>query len=45
MKILIAAGGTGGHLFRAFALAEAFREKDEGTAVLFVGTGRDWTSG
>ena len=41
MKILIAAGGTGGHLFPGIALAEAFKEKDEGTAVLFVGTGRD----
>jgi UDP-N-acetylglucosamine--N-acetylmuramyl-(pentapeptide) pyrophosphoryl-undecaprenol N-acetylglucosamine transferase len=41
MKILIAAGGTGGHLFPGIALAEAFKEKDDGTAVLFVGTGRD----
>lgn len=41
MKILIAAGGTGGHLFPGIALAEAFKEKDEGNRILFVGTARD----
>ena len=41
MKILIAAGGTGGHLFPGIALAEAFREKDGGNRILFVGTARD----
>jgi UDP-N-acetylglucosamine--N-acetylmuramyl-(pentapeptide) pyrophosphoryl-undecaprenol N-acetylglucosamine transferase len=41
MKILIAAGGTGGHLFPGIALAEAFREKDDGNRILFVGTARD----
>jgi UDP-N-acetylglucosamine--N-acetylmuramyl-(pentapeptide) pyrophosphoryl-undecaprenol N-acetylglucosamine transferase len=40
MKILIAGGGTGGHLFPGIAIAEAFMEKDQKNEVLFVGTGR-----
>ncbi|OGQ22927.1 MAG: undecaprenyldiphospho-muramoylpentapeptide beta-N-acetylglucosaminyltransferase [Deltaproteobacteria bacterium RIFCSPLOWO2_02_FULL_44_10] len=39
MKILIAAGGTGGHLFPGVALAESFVKRD-GISVLFVGTMR-----
>ncbi|MDD2389737.1 MAG: undecaprenyldiphospho-muramoylpentapeptide beta-N-acetylglucosaminyltransferase [Desulfobacterales bacterium] len=38
--IVIAGGGTGGHLFPGIAIAEAFREKDPGNRVLFVSTGR-----
>ena len=41
MNILIAAGGTGGHLFPGIALAEAFKQKDEHNQILFVGTQRD----
>jgi UDP-N-acetylglucosamine--N-acetylmuramyl-(pentapeptide) pyrophosphoryl-undecaprenol N-acetylglucosamine transferase len=40
MKIMIAGGGTGGHLFPALAVAEAFRERDPGNEILFVGSGR-----
>lgn len=38
MKLLIAAGGTGGHIFPGIAVAEAFQGLDEENEVLFVGT-------
>ena len=40
MTIVIAAGGTGGHLYPAVALAREFLRRDPTTAVLFVGTSR-----
>lgn len=40
MTIVIAAGGTGGHLYPAVALARAFLQEDSGTTILFVGTVR-----
>src|SRR5512147_1322255 len=40
MKILIAGGGTGGHLFPALAIAEAFKERDSKNEILFVGSRR-----
>ena len=40
MNVVIAAGGTGGHLYPAVALAEAFREQDENAVITFVGAGR-----
>lgn len=40
MKIIIAAGGTGGHLFPGIALAEEFKTKNEENKVLFIGTKR-----
>jgi UDP-N-acetylglucosamine--N-acetylmuramyl-(pentapeptide) pyrophosphoryl-undecaprenol N-acetylglucosamine transferase len=36
--MLIAGGGTGGHLFPGIALAEEFSSRDPGHSVLFVGT-------
>jgi len=38
-KILIAAGGTGGHLFPAQALAQDLLQKKEGIQILFAGAG------
>lgn len=38
MKVIIAGGGTGGHLFPGLALAEEFKRRDAGTEVTFVGT-------
>lgn len=38
MKILIAAGGTGGHIYPALAMAEAFQTKRPGVKIEFVGT-------
>ena len=41
MKIIIAAGGTGGHVFPGIALAEEFTEKNRNNQLLFVGTKRE----
>jgi UDP-N-acetylglucosamine--N-acetylmuramyl-(pentapeptide) pyrophosphoryl-undecaprenol N-acetylglucosamine transferase len=38
MRIIIAGGGTGGHLFPGLAVAEEFRQRNETTEVIFVGT-------
>ena len=38
MRLLIAGGGTGGHLFPGIAVAEEFLSRDSGNEVLFVGT-------
>lgn len=40
MTIVIAAGGTGGHLYPAVALAREFLRRDPSTTILFVGTVR-----
>lgn len=40
MKLLLAGGGTGGHLFPAVALAQLLLEQDNHAEVLFVGTQR-----
>ena len=36
--MIIAGGGTGGHLFPGLALAEEFKKRDSSTEVVFVGT-------
>ena len=40
MRLLLAGGGTGGHLFPAVALAQRLMATDAGAKVLFVGTRR-----
>jgi UDP-N-acetylglucosamine--N-acetylmuramyl-(pentapeptide) pyrophosphoryl-undecaprenol N-acetylglucosamine transferase len=40
MRLLIAGGGTGGHLFPGIAVAEEFLAREKGNEVLFVGTER-----
>ena len=40
MKVIIAGGGTGGHLFPGVALAEEITTRKAGNEVLFVGTSR-----
>lgn len=38
MRVVIAGGGTGGHLYPGIALAETFKRLQGGSAILFVGT-------
>ncbi len=38
LRIILAAGGTGGHVFPAIAIADALREARPGAQFLFVGT-------
>ncbi|MBI5237173.1 MAG: undecaprenyldiphospho-muramoylpentapeptide beta-N-acetylglucosaminyltransferase [Deltaproteobacteria bacterium] len=37
MKLVMAGGGTGGHLFPALALAEEFKKRDRDTEIIFIG--------
>lgn len=38
MKVVITAGGTGGHIFPALALISKFKEKDKNVEILYIGT-------
>ena len=40
MKVLIAAGGTGGHIYPGIAIAKEILRRDVNSEVLFVGTAR-----
>lgn len=40
MRVVIAAGGTGGHMYPAIAYAKAFQGHDPEGHILFVGTGK-----
>src|SRR6185295_5544246 len=40
MRVIIAAGGTGGHIFPGVAIAREFKRRDPTTEILFVGTAR-----
>ena len=39
MRVVIACGGTGGHIYPGLAVAEALRGRDPSTDVLFIGSG------
>jgi UDP-N-acetylglucosamine--N-acetylmuramyl-(pentapeptide) pyrophosphoryl-undecaprenol N-acetylglucosamine transferase len=39
--IVIAGGGTGGHLFPGIAIAEEFIRRKKGWEIIFIGTGKD----
>lgn len=41
LNVVIAAGGTGGHLYPAVALAREFLRQEPHARIVFVGTGRD----
>ncbi len=38
MKIIISAGGTGGHIYPALAIIEKFKEKEKNLEVIYIGT-------
>ncbi|HEY0321172.1 MAG TPA: undecaprenyldiphospho-muramoylpentapeptide beta-N-acetylglucosaminyltransferase [Pyrinomonadaceae bacterium] len=40
MRVLIAAGGTGGHIYPGIAVAKEVMRRDDGSSVRFVGTAR-----
>jgi UDP-N-acetylglucosamine--N-acetylmuramyl-(pentapeptide) pyrophosphoryl-undecaprenol N-acetylglucosamine transferase len=40
MNVIIAGGGTGGHLFPGIAIAEEFLKRDRAHNILFIGTER-----
>jgi UDP-N-acetylglucosamine--N-acetylmuramyl-(pentapeptide) pyrophosphoryl-undecaprenol N-acetylglucosamine transferase len=40
LRVVIAGGGTGGHLFPGIAIAQEFLEKNAENNILFVGTGK-----
>src|ERR1041384_2212353 len=40
MRVIIAAGGTGGHIFPGIGIAREIKRRDPSTAILFVGTAR-----
>ena len=38
MKIIISAGGTGGHIYPALSIIEKFKEKEQDLDILYIGT-------
>ena len=38
MRLIVSAGGTGGHIYPALAIINKFKEKDPDTEVLYIGT-------
>lgn len=42
LKVVIVAGGTGGHLFPGLAIARKLREKEKDSEVIFIGRKKGW---
>ena len=42
MKIIISAGGTGGHIFPAIAVADELRRQDPSVENTFLGEDKEW---
>jgi UDP-N-acetylglucosamine--N-acetylmuramyl-(pentapeptide) pyrophosphoryl-undecaprenol N-acetylglucosamine transferase len=42
LRVVIAGGGTGGHVFPGIALAQAFMHRNSESRILFVGTGNQF---
>ena len=40
MKVLLAGGGTGGHVYPAIAIANKIKEKEPNSEIVFFGTTR-----
>ena len=38
LKVIISAGGTGGHIYPALAIAKKITEKDKASEILYIGT-------
>lgn len=38
LKVIISAGGTGGHIYPALAIAKKIRQKDPSSQILYIGT-------
>ena len=38
MKVIISAGGTGGHIYPALAIANKIKQKDKNAQILYIGT-------
>ncbi len=38
MRVIISAGGTGGHIYPALAIANKIKQKDKNASILYVGT-------
>ena len=38
MRIIISAGGTGGHIYPALSIVNKIKDKDKNAEILYVGT-------
>ena len=42
MKVVISAGGTGGHIYPALAIINKIKEKEPNSEFLYIGTHNIW---